>query len=156
MTAELIGGPQLSARLRAIDPSRTGQPMMELLGAGVVRESIILAPHRTGNLQHSIHVSEVTPTSVTVVASANYAASVEKGHRAFDVVPRTARVLAWAATKAGTRLTGSARKGAAMAFAMRVHIPAQAPHPFLEPGAREAIRKSGLLKVIIERWDSAA
>lgn len=145
----------VQARMRAIAPSRVGMPMMTLLGATAVREQKLLVRRKTGNLGRTIHVGIVTPTSVETVASASYAGDVEFGTKPHLIRPRNGRVLAWAATS-GTRLTGSARRGAAMIFARLVHHPGTRPYPFMKPGAQKAIASAGLLGVIVAAWDRAA
>ena len=136
------------ARLGHVD-----ERLMRLLGDAAVAEAKVRVPRRTGNLGRSIAKTMVGADSVRIAARANYAAYVELGTRAHDIVPRTKRVLAWA-SGGGARLTGSARKGAAMIFAMRVHHPGTKPHPYLLPGARAAIEGANLKNVIYEAWDN--
>jgi hypothetical protein len=150
------GIPQLERRLAAIDPRTGGSAFMQRLGLSTVREAKLLVPRRTGNLGRSIHISSLSPQSVTVEASAGYAAFVEMGTRPHEITPRTKLALRFAASPGGARLSGTPRSGAPVVFAKRVHHPGTRPHPYLLPGAEAAVAKSGLADEIVARWNGAA
>jgi hypothetical protein len=161
-TVTVTGVPQLMARLRAMSPEESGTATMEKIALTAVRESKLLVHRKTGNLGRSIHVQSVTPTEATVVASAGYAAYVEFGTRGgTPIVPVRARVLAWPATAAGARLTGSPRKATlrgangGMRFAMRVIRGATRPFPYMVPGALKAMGPGSIAQQIVNRWNEA-
>jgi len=146
-------------RLKAID-----KPLLRMLGMAAVREAKARAPRKTGNLSRSISSEVQGSSSVRLYARANYAADVEGGTRPHDIVPRNASVLAWPASAAGRRLSGTARSGmfkskksaaklGGWAFAMRVHHPGTKPQPFLRPGAQAAIEGAGLAETVVAVWD---
>lgn len=128
--------------------------LMRQLGTAVVRESKLIVHRKTGNLGRSIHVASATPRSVTVQASAGYAAYVEFGTRGGTIIrPKAARVLAWGGAR---RLSGSLRSGAKpTAFAMWVRRGATRPFPYLIPGAKIALQKVGA-STITDAWNGAA
>jgi hypothetical protein len=152
--AEVTGYSALQARLHAIG-SQGSSSFMRLLGKAAVAEQKFLVHRKTGNLGRTIHVGAVTPTSVETIASANYAAFVELGTRPHTITPRAKKALRWAASPAGRRLTGTPRKGAAVVFAKRVHHPGTKPYPFMIPGAKAAVNKTGL-QAIVDAWNGAA
>lgn len=128
---------------------------MRLLGLSAVREQKLLVRRKTGNLGRTIHLGPVTATTALTVATANYAAYVERGTRPHEITPRAAKALRWAASPAGARLTGTPRKGAAVVFAKRVHHPGTKAYPFMIPGAKLAVSKSGV-DAIVSAWNQAA
>lgn len=154
--AEVITGlGALQARIKAVEKG-PGIGGMRRLGLSTVREAKLLeAPHRkTGNLGRTIHIASVGETSVTVIASAAYAAFLELGTRPHEITPKAAKALAWGGPR---RLSGSLRSGAKPThFAKRVHHPGTKPYPYLIPGAKRAVKGAGLRDVVIERWNNAA
>lgn len=145
------GVPQLKARLEAITP----QPdLMRNLGLTAIAEQKRLVPRRTGNLGRSIGIGSVTDTVVETVATANYAAFVEFGTKAHEIVPRTKKALRFALGGAAT-LAGRPRAGASVIFAKRVKHPGTKAKPFMRPGAKRAIDKLGV-DAIVEAWNDAA
>jgi HK97 gp10 family phage protein len=152
----LQGADGLQRRLEAIRSSQGQRAMMQMLGRAVASEAIHRAPRKTANLQRSIKVEAVSDTHVTIEAQAAYAGFVERGTRPHIIRPRNAKALRFAATAAGQRLSGSARRGAAVIFARIVHHPGTRPQPYMWPAARDVIRDSGLVTgSIIERWNKA-
>jgi hypothetical protein len=147
--ASVIGVPQLQHRLQAIG---SAQGLPKQLGLMTVREAKLLVHRKTGMTGRSIHVASTTPRSVTV--SAGYGAVfLEHGTRPHIITPNVARVLAWGG---GRRLTGSLRSGAKPEFfAMLVHHPGSRPYPFLVPGAKIAVQKTGV-DAIVQLWNRAA
>lgn len=117
-----------SNRLMALGTSSAGPLYLysAKLGAMVQTQaqrnlSGLMVKVRTGNLRSSgSTTTEVRGTKLveSVIFDAAYALAVHQGSRAHDVVPRSARVLAWQAS-------GGPQ------FAARVHIPAQRGRPFL-------------------------
>ncbi len=145
------GADALQRRLTALQHT----PLLKTLGLSTVREAKLLVHRKTGNLGRSIHVKSQTDTHVVVEASANYAGYVERGTRAHEITPRAAKALRFAASASGRRLSGSPRVGAAVVFAKRVHHPGTKPYPFLIPGAKRAVEKSGLSNIVIDTWNQA-
>ena len=152
--AEVQGYSQLQARLHAIG-GQGSSSFMRLLGLAAVREQKLLVHRKTGNLGRSIGLGAVTPTSVVTKAGANYAAFVELGTRPHEITPKAAKALRWAASASGARLTGTPRTGAAVVFATRVHHPGTKPYPFMVPGAKIAVSKTGA-DAIVTAWNGAA
>ena len=160
---EMTGGDALMKRLKAIDDPHA---LLRKLQLDTVAEAKRLVPRKTGNLGRSIAPGAFSGRSALVVAAMPYAAFVELGTRPHEIRPRNGRVLAWPASGAGRKLTGSPRKamyskaGAARlggwAFAAVVHHPGTKPKPFLLPGAREALRRNGLRDTTVSLWNGAA
>ena len=153
MTAEIRGIPQLRARIEAITPNRE---LLRTIALSAVREQKLLAPRKTGNLGRSIHIGAVTPTRAETIASASYAAYVERGTRPHEIRPRNRKALRWAASAADARLTGTPRAGGRVRFAKRVQHPGTRARPFMVPGAQKAVQAAGLKATVIAAWDSAA
>jgi len=154
--AEIVQGKHaLELRMSAVSKAG-GIKMTRMLGLSTVREAKLLVHRKTGNLGRSIHVASVTEKSVTVIASAGYAADVELGTRPHEITPKAAKALRWAASASGRRLSCAPRKGAAVIFATRVHHPGTKPYPYLVPGAKRAVAKGGLKDVVIDVWNAAA
>ena len=132
---------------------------MKMLGAAVVREEKLLVHRKTGTTARSIHVASTTATSVTV--EAGFAAPfLEYGTKPHEITPNAKRALRWATSSSkGFRLSGrpSSAKGGQVgyAFATVVHHPGTKPAPFMLPGAKVAVEKSGA-DSIIEAWNGAA
>lgn len=153
----LQGADGLQRRLEAIRSSQGQRAMMQMLGRAVASEAIHRAPRKTANLQRSIKVEAVSDSHVTIEAQASYAVFVERGTRPHIIRPRNTKALRFAASAAGQRLSGSARRGAAVIFARVVHHPGTQAQPFMEPAARDVIRRGGLVSSdIIRRWNDAA
>lgn len=155
MNFRLQGGPGLQRRLHAI--GQTPKIILGQVGIRAVREAKILVPRRTGNLGRTIRVAGHTAEYVEVraggIREVGYAAAVEFGSRAHEIVPRRAKVLAWGGERT---LGGRLRKGArATHFARRVRHPGTRPHPFLRPGIMAALRAVGL-DDLIKAWNGAA
>lgn len=145
------GIPQLRARINAITPDRE---LMRKIALSAVREQKLLVPRKTGNLGRSIHIGAVTPSRAETIASASYAAYVERGTRPHEIVPKRRKALRWAAGNA--RLSGSPRAGGSVRFAKRVQHPGTRAKPFMVPGAKKAIEGAGLKDTLIVSWNRAA
>lgn len=157
---ELIGYQSLSRRLQAIGSPTLPAGVMRKLALTTVAEAKLHAPVKTGTLRRSIHIGSVTPASATVLASARYAAWVERGTSGGQtIVPVHASVLAWPLGGAGgpsARLSGAPRKGvgrSGMAFARRVIRGATPAQPYMLPAAERAIEIANLAGVVIAAWD---
>ncbi len=150
--AEISGVPQLRARLEAITPN---PDFMRKLGLLAVAEQKKLVPRRTGNLARSIGLTSVTATIADTVATANYAAFVEMGTKAHDIVPRTKKALRFAVGGNAT-LAGRPRAGSSVVFAKRVRHPGTKAKPFMLPGAKNALEKAGFRDIVVKAWNEAA
>jgi hypothetical protein len=150
--SDLKGYDELVARIHAIADNRKVMGIVASLAAGEAKK---LAPVQTGNLRRTIRVGTVTEDSAEIIAGANYAQFVELGTRGGTIIrPVRAKVLAWGGPR---RLSGSLRKGAkATNFAMRVRRGATRAQPFLLPGARAAVQKSGFIEGLVKAWNEAA
>ncbi len=161
MVEQIKGYSQLQARLHAVGGTKMSTGMMKQLGARAIAEQkLLVMPHKkTGVTQASIHVSNITATSVTT-AVGGAGRWLEFGTRPHVITPKVAKVLAWASGPAGganRRLTGATRVGKlADHFARIVHHPGTRPYPFMIPGAKLAISKSGLADVVVKAWNDAA
>ena len=153
MSAEIKGIPQLRARIEAITPD---EKLLRTIALSAVREQKLLAPRKTGNLARTIHIGAVTPTRAETIASADYAAYVERGTRPHEIRPRNRKALRWAASSGDSRLTGSPRTGGRVRFAKRVQHPGTRAQPFMVPGAQKAVQGAGLKATVVEAWNDAA
>lgn len=150
--SELRGERQLRARMDAIKPNAD---LMRNLALASIREQKILVPRKTGNLGRSIRIGAVSPTRAETVATASYAAYVERGTRAHDIRPKNKKVLAWAAD-GSARLSGAVRTGGKVRFAKRVRHPGTKAQPYMVPGAKKAVEGLGLKTIIVTSWNEAA
>jgi hypothetical protein len=156
-TVEGLAG--LQRRLKAIGDTKA---LLHTLQVATVSEAQALVPRKTGHLQRSIRPGALHDDYAIVEAKTPYAAYVEKGTGLYGpkkrkIVPRQASVLAWKSS--GTRLSGRSRiKGgrpiAGMAFARSVR--GRKATPYLIPGARKAVGKSGIKGKIVAEWNGAA
>lgn len=149
------GLPALERRLRAISDQHA---LLRELQLATVAEAKRLVPRKTGNLARTIRPGTISRDAALVRAGGTsqvgYAAYVELGTRAHDIVPTRAKVLAWGGER---RLSGRLRSGAkATHFARRVHHPGTKAKPYLIPGAKYAVKKRGLADQIIAQWNRAA
>src|SRR5512142_192851 len=113
--ADVQGYAQLQARLHAIGGTGSTS-LMNQIGLKVVAQAKLNAKpfRKTSNLEHSIRVLTVTQQSVTVAATAPYAAFVELGTKPHEITPNAKKALRWATSSSkGFRLTGrpSSAKG---------------------------------------------
>lgn len=152
MSGKLEGLDKLNRRLDAVADTKGFLRDIQL---AAVAQAKHLVPRKTGNLARSIGPGSLGPTAAIVHARAGYAAYVELGTKPHIIRPKTKRVLAWAATAGGRRLSGRPRSGAAMRFAKKVNHPGTKPKPYLMPGARYALKKAGVQR-FIEKWNKAA
>ena len=142
---------QLLTRMEAIKPNIE---FMGRLALSAVREQKLLVPRKTSNLGRSIRIGAVTPRRAETVATAHYAAYVERGTRPHIIRPKNKKVLRWAADGSG-RLTGAVRAGGQARFAKRVRHPGTKAQPYMVPGARKAVEGAGLKTVVITAWNRA-
>ncbi len=160
MAETLQGYGALVKRLNAVGNPKATQGLMTRLARAAVGEEKLLVPKKTGNLARSIHVGNVTSTTAQAVASANYAAYVERGTAEHEITPNARKALRWVAKGYATRLSGNATKATqragGYAFAKVVHHPGTKAHPYMVPGAKAAVTKAGLADVIVAAWNEAA
>lgn len=152
MSAEITGLKQLRTRIEAIKPN---EKLLRTIALSAVREQKLLAPRKTGNLGRTIHLGAVTPDRAETIASADYAAYVERGTRAHVIRPRNRKALAWPVA-GSARLSGSTKKGGRVRFARRVQHPGTKPQPFMVPGAKKAVEAVGLKATVVSAWNEAA
>ncbi len=147
--ARVVGEVQLMSRLKAVG----GVSFMKQLAVMTVREEKLLvrSHKKTGLTENSIQIRSVTPTNVII--SVGYGGPfLETGTKPHDITPNVARVLAWGGAR---RLSGALRSGAKPEFfAMRVHHPGTKPSPFMVPGAKIAVAKTGT-DAIVNAWNEA-
>ena len=157
----LQGYESLRRRFAAISGPTFGVSLMRDLGDAATRESKLIVPHKTRNLARSIHRDVVTPNSVRIVASANYALFVEEDTRPHEITPNAKKALRWAASSGGMRLSGTPTKAAqaggsgGVVFATKVHHPGTTGKHYMRKGAEKAIAGSGLTDRIVAAWNGA-
>lgn len=153
MSANIIGIPQLRARITAITPNAD---LMRFLGLSAIREQKLIAPRKTGNYARLIHLGAVTATQAETIAGAAYSIHVERDTRAHEIRPRNRKALRWAASSGDARLTGTPRTGGRVRFAKRVWHPGTKGQHVMERGARKAVESAGLKASLVMRWNQAA
>lgn len=171
MTVRVEGTAGLEARLRAVQ--RAPKQMMGRTGLLAVRYQKQLVPRKTGNLGRTIHLGRVTNTSVETVASANYAAAVERGSKPHIIRPRKAKALFFPSqkvtterfgpgatlnfTRSGRLSSGSVKKfgNAAFVLTKEVRHPGTKPQPYMVPGMEKARDEAGI-DAIVTAWNDAA
>lgn len=150
----LKGERQLQARLSAIGHTDVLLKRAQIRGVANAKRRV---HRRTANLARSIRVGSLSKTHASIIAggtrNVGYAAVEELGHRAYDIRPRRAKVLAWGGQRT---LGGRLRTGSKPThFAHKVHIKEFAGHPYLVPGYREAAEQE-IPGAIITVWNGAA
>jgi len=177
MTA-LKGDDALRKRLRAIGDTRKLLGTVALLGVSEAKKIARKDFTKTANLERSIRLGTVTDKTAQIVAGGTsgvgYARYVEEGTglygpRKRKIVPKTQRtrfsgpflrgqkgqnrggVLAWKG--GGSRLTGRG-PGASWRYARSVR--GRKATPYLVPGAKKAIERSGVADAITAAWNDAA
>jgi hypothetical protein len=144
----------LEKRLAAIGDTRS---MLRALQIATVSEAQARVPRKTGHLQRSIRPGALREDFAIVEARTPYAAAVEFGSKPHVIRPKNGKVLAWPGSAAGRRLSGRARTNSGrMVFAASVNHPGTRAQPYLFPGAKAALGKSGGKDVIVTRWNRAA
>ena len=160
MAETILGMAALQKRLEAVGNPKLTKGLMTRLAGAAAGEAKLLVPKKTGNLARSIHVANVTATTGQVVASANYAAYVERGTGPHEITPNARKALRWVAAGYSKRLSGNATKATqragGYAFAKVVHHPGTRAHPYMMPGAKAAVQKTGLADVVVAAWNEAA
>lgn len=160
--AVVQGYEQLRRRFVAISGQQGSTQVMRMLGLAAVREQKLLVRRKTGNTGRTIRVGDVSPTSVTTIAG-GAAAFLEEGTRPHLITPKAAMALRFAAPGVGVTLAGRVRTGevrrlgkGAFVFAKVVHHPGTRPYPFMVPGAKLAVQRTGLTDAIVSKWNDAA
>jgi hypothetical protein len=153
--ATVVGIKALKRRLDAIGDTKSSLRALQVV---TISEAKARVPRKTGHLAGSIVAGRVTDDYAVVNARTPYAAAVEFGSKAHEIVPKRARALAWPASPAGRRLSGRRRTNSGrLIFATKVDHPGTKAQPYLIPGAKAAISKAGGFKdAIIARWNGAA
>jgi hypothetical protein len=152
--ATVTGIRELERRLKAIGDTKA---MLRALQIATVSEAQSRVPRKTGHLQRSIRPGRVADDFAIVEARTPYAAAVEFGSKPHVIRPKNARALAWPASGAGRRLSGRRRTNSGrLIFASSVNHPGTRAQPYLIPGAKAALRKSGGKDAIVTRWNRAA
>lgn len=172
----------LDALMRRMKAIGEPQPVLRALQLSTIQEAQALAPRRSGFLQRNILPGAVTNDYAIVKVDVPYARAIEYGGKEYDIFPKKGKVLAWATTSAGRRLSGRTRSGVkrsstglggsglngsggirlagvgvnsgALQFAPHVHHPKTKAQPYLIPGAKKATSNMG--NVIVEQWNRAA
>ena len=167
--AELVGYPQLQARLRAIDPAQIDRPLLGMVANIIVREQKLLAARfrKTGNLEHGVVIASLSATGVIIESKAAYSGFVEGGTGLYGplhqkITPKAAKALRWiGGGSSRVRLTGSSRtsKGGSLGMAVFARsVKGRPATPYFFPGARAGLAKSGgdAILTIVEAWNRAA
>jgi len=155
MAENVTGMRGLRRRLKAV--GKTGEELLEDWPIRTVRNAKTRhRPHKkTGVTSDSIQPGRRGRDEATVQAG-GAAVFLEFGTKAHDIVPRRARVLAWPASAASRRLSGSARSGAKdLIFARRVHHPGTKADPFLVPAGEDALEEFMNDGVVQRLWNKA-
>lgn len=158
MSSNLQGGQQLSNRLHAI--ANGGPVILRRLQIGTVYEAKKLVARKTGTTGRTIRPGRTGPREAFVVAG-GAALFLEKGTRPHVIVPRNGQALRFPAkgtpvTLAGRVRSSHAGRPGAYVFATKVNHPGTKPQPFLLPGAKRAVAKAGLDRVVVDLWNKAA
>lgn len=160
--AVVQGYEQLRRRLIAISGTQGSSEVMRALGFAAVREQKLLVRRRTDTTGRTIRVGAVSATSVTTVAG-GAAVFLEEGTRPHLITPKAGMALRFAAKGVGVTLAGRVRSGevrrlgnAAFVFAKVVHHPGTRAYPFMLPGAKLAVQRTGLIDAIVSKWNESA
>jgi hypothetical protein len=154
------GTKALVNRLEAV--ADVPQKLLHRVALVAVRNQKRLAPRKTANLSRSIHLTSVTRTTATTVASADYAAHVEYGTKPHEIKPRRKKALRFPGGGVSTTLSGRVRTGevrrlgsGAYIFSKGVKHPGTKAQPYMLPGAEAALKAEGA-DSIIKAWNGAA
>lgn len=150
----IVGLGALDERIKALSSPEAKRRYLGRTGLEVVREAKHLVARKTGNTGRTIGLGTVTEDSVTVSAS-GAAVYLEHGTRPHRIYAK-GKALRFATSAAGRRLTGSPRKGAAVAFVKWVDHPGTQAKPFLRPAAEAVIARLSLAEEVVKNWNSAA
>lgn len=154
MPLTITGIDKLAKRLENVADTRK---YLGAVGIDAVAEAKARVPRRTGNLGRTIRLGSVTKEAVEVHAGGRlgvgYAAAVEFGSRAHEIVPVRRKALAWGGARTlGGRLKSGARP---THFARRVRHPGTRAQPYLLPGMLFAVQRAGG-KFIVKQWNDGA
>ena len=136
----LKGTTQLRARMMAI--KRSFKPIGKKWAETTVSEMRPSAPRRTGKGAASIRVKNASMTRATV-SSIYYMSILDKGHKAYPVVPRKGNVLRF-------------QVGGNTVFARKVNIPARSGMGFAGRAANSSLRQNPMAQTLIDEWNKAA
>lgn len=135
----VTGATQLRARWKAI--GLAFKPLGKKWADDTVHLAQARVAVRTGATRRSIRRKSATQKRAVVEARWG-ARFIEHATRGHDIKPHKARVLRWEAS--GT------------IFAKRVHHPGTRAQPFLEPAAKESLRKNPMRDEVLKAWNQAA
>lgn len=168
--AGLEGSRDLRDKLIALQNGTASRAVLMMLGTEVVSLAKRKVPRKTGNLDRTIRVDDVSADdqSLRVVAGSSngrvgYAQYVEFGTGIYGpkrrpIVPIRAKALRFPAAGAQTRLSGNltaAQQRAGGGYVFRKSVRGRRATPFLYPAAEEAARNVGLAPAIIKVWNEA-
>jgi len=167
----LQGSRELREKLIALQNGTASKAVLRMLGEEVVSLAKSKVPRKTGNLDRTIRLDEVSAdrqTILVVAGSTNgrvgYAQYVEFGTGIYGpkrrpIVPVRAKALRFPAAGASTRLSGnltSAQRRAGGGWQFRRSVRGRKATPFLVPAAAEAMRNVGLAPAVIKVWNDAS
>ena len=159
--AVIIGLNALDARLRAIASPEMRRGFMGRLTLRTEAAMKRRIPRKTSTTSRSIHHGQITETKAEIIGNRNVI-WLDTGTRPHIIRPVRRKALRWAAQPQGRRLSGAPRKAAqrgefgGVRFATVVHHPGTRAQPYIDASVREALTKSDLADIIIERWNGAA
>lgn len=160
LASNLEGADALKRRLAAIGDTKVVLGQVALLAVNEAKHIARSTFTKTGNLERTIRVQRVSERDAIISAGGGsrvgYARYVEEGTglygpRRRKIVPTNKKMLSWVG--GGSRLTGRG-KGSGRIFARSVK--GRPATPYLVPGAKQAVEKSGVGDTIIKLWDDAA
>jgi hypothetical protein len=136
----LKGASELVARVRAVKLTFKGYG--KTWADETARQARTRVPVATGRLKASIRRRNATQKRATVVAhySANF---VDAGSKAHDIVPKTAKRLAF-------------QSNGRTIFAKKVHKDRIGARPFKRASAQAALRKYPIKATMLKLWNEAA
>lgn len=153
MSVKVKGMEALQRRLKAIGEA---EPGMRALQLDAIREAKRLVPRKTGHLARSIVPGPVTASSAVIEARTPYAAVVEYGSKPHRI-PKSGNAKRPMPIGGNRRLSGKLKaKPGGVRFAWHVKHPGTKPYPYIIPGARAALERAGVDKLVIEPWNKAA
>lgn len=138
-TSRLKGGPELRARLRAIQTAF--KPIGKAWADNGSDAGKGMVPTRTFRLKNSIKRRNATLKHATIVA--HYTAYfVDAGTKRHEIVPKTAKFMAFP-------------YNGRTVFARKVDHPATHPQPFRKRMAVEGMRRTPQAQIMIDLWNKA-
>ena len=160
--SRLIGAEDLNRRLGVMASPAVSRQLMTKLGADTMAKAKQnLRAHRKTGLTSGSGKLKVSDRSF-MVSFGRGAVFLERGTKEHDIEARRGKALKFvskAGRKAGmARLSGTARRSAGADFIVyrrKVHHPGTDAEPFLEPAAKDTLRRAGI-DPIVKAWNDAA